>query len=259
MDVGASDEDVLGRLGALDVRLARGADEVAFAQELRHRVFRDGPGRDADAFDAVCDHLLVRDRAEPGGPVVATYRLLRREVAEGSGGFYSADEFDLAPLLDARPRLRLLELGRSCVLTPYRTGRAVELLWHGAWAYVLRHRIDVMFGCASLPGTDPEALAPALAFLHHHARAEVPWPVRAVPGRRVAMDAMPAGAIEPRAALRALPPLLKGYLRLGAFVGDGAVVDHRFGTTDVLVILPVAGIAPRYVAHFGPTAGRHAA
>jgi putative hemolysin len=135
----------------------------------------------------------------------------------------------------------------------------VELLWHGIWTYVLHHRIDVMFGCASFAGTDPDALALPLSFLHHHARAPEDWRVAALPRLAVPMDRLPRDSVDPKLAIRQLPPLLKGYLRVGATFGDGAVIDRQFGTTDVLVILPVSAINPRYVEHFGVDASRHAA
>ena len=116
---------------------------------------------------------------------------------------------------------------------------------------MLRHKLDAMVGCASLEGTDPNKLALQLSFLHHHARAPEAWRVRALPERYVDMNRMQKSAIDPKAALHALPPLIKGYLRLGAFVGDGAVIDRQFGTTDVLIILPVEKIDPRYFEHFG--------
>ena len=218
--------------------------------------------RDIDAYDEVCDHLLVLDHEEgrPGKPrVVGTYRLLRQEVAAARTGFYTAGEFDLAPLLARHPGKRFLELGRSCVLAPYRNRRTIELLWAGIWAYVQAHGMDAMIGCASFPGTDPDRLALPLGFLHHHAASAAEWRVRALPDRRVAMDRMGADAIDPRAALAALPPLVKGYLRVGATVGDGAVVDRPFGTTDVFVVMPVASIEPRYLTRFGPAANRFAA
>jgi putative hemolysin len=116
-----------------------------------------------------------------------------------------------------------------------------------------------MIGCASLEGTDPDRLALPLSFLHHYARAPEGWRASALPRRYVELNRMPKSAVDAKAALQSLPPLVKGYLRLGAFVGDGAVVDRQFGTTDVLIILPVAGISSRYVGHFGPGAERHAA
>jgi putative hemolysin len=272
----------LGRLGPLEVRLARGKKDIKRAQRLRYDVFyKDGTAiadartmlarRDKDAFDRICDHLLVIDHAAakspPDGarafkrkpPVVGTYRLLGQDAADRHGGFYTESEFDVGGLIDRHRGLRFLELGRSCVLPPYRNKRTVELLWHGIWTYVRRHRFDVMIGCASLDGTDPERLALQLSFLHHYAAAPPDWRAGALSGRRVEMNRWPKDAIKAKAALHELPPLLKGYLRLGAFVGDGAVVDYQFGTTDVLVILPVGAINARYIQHFGVDAGRHAA
>ena len=108
-----------------------------------------------------------------------------------------------------------------------------------------------IFGCASFAGTDPSAHALALSFLHHTALAPEEWRVRAHDHLRVDMNMMPKDAVNLRAAVKALPPLIKGYLRLGAYIGDGAVIDHQFGTTDVLIILPVEQIKTRYFAHFG--------
>ena len=265
----------LGRLGSLEVRLACDAKDVRRAQRLRYRVFyreRSALGlaahllrRDADEYDAICEHLLVIDNAagrasrarEPD--IIGTYRLLRQAAAARHGGFYSAREFEIAPLLARHQGLNFLELGRSCVAAPYRNRRTVELLWHGIWRYVLAHEVDVMFGCASLEGSDPRAHASALSYLHHFAAAKDPWTARALPARRVAMDTLPAGALDLRAVWRDLPPLIKGYLRIGAQIGDGAVADPHFDTTDVLVVLPVAAIAPRYIAYFGEGAERHAA
>lgn len=266
--------DVLGRLGSLEVRLATKAGEVRRAQKLRYRVFfKEGTAiadastmfaqRDFDTFDSFCDHMLVVDhnlaaiKRKPA--VVGTYRLLRQDVAEQHGGFYSDAEFDVSSLIARHRDLRFLELGRSCVLPPYRNKRTVELLWHGIWSYVKHHRLDVMIGCASLEGTNPDALRLPLSFLHHFARAPEEWRANALPERHVDMNRMAKDVIDPKAALHALPPLIKGYLRLGAYIGDGAVIDHQFGTTDVLIILPVSAISARYIGHFGADASRHAA
>lgn len=268
----------LGRMGHLEVRLATGPAEIRKAQALRYTVFYEemsavpSPAaamlkRDADFYDAICDHVLVLDHSvmvvrpfrKPEPKVVATYRLLRGEVAERNGGFYTAGEFDIDPLLDAQAGRRMLELGRSCVLKPYRNKRTIELLWHGVWTYILQHKIDVMFGCASLEGTDPRQLSLPLSFLHHNCRAPEGWRVRALPERYVEMDRLSASQLDMRAALHALPPLIKGYLRLGAWVGDGAVVDHQFGTTDVFLVLPTERISGRYIEYFGADADRHAA
>ncbi len=275
----ASTSDVtLGRIGSLEVRLAQSAGEVRAAQALRYRVFYGEMSaiadtatqvfrRDRDAFDRICDHLLVLDHDDPvptrfGEPrprVVGTYRLLRQDVAERNRGFYTAREFDLDGALAANRGLKFLELGRSCVLKPYRTKRTVELLWHGIWSYVLRHGVDVMIGCASIEGTDPSELALPLSFLHHYAPPPPEWRIAALPDRAVNMNLIAKDAIDTRAALQALPPLIKGYLRIGATIGRGAVVDRQFGTTDVLIILPVSAISSRYISYYGPDASRHAA
>src|SRR5262245_17895865 len=269
----------LGRMGSLEVRLAASRKDVKRAQKLRYKVFyRDGHAiadagtmlarRDRDGFDKFCDHVLVIDHAaitqakrplRRKPPVVGTYRLLPQEQAARHGGFYTENEFDIQALIDRHPDLRFLELGRSCVLPRYRNKRTVELLWHGVWSYVRRQKFDVMIGCASLDGTDPRRLALPLSFLHHFAGEPAEWRAAALPHRRVEMNRLAKDTIDPRAALRDLPPLIKGYLRLGAFVGDGAVIDHQFGTTDILIILPVAAISSRYIEHFGADATRHAA
>jgi putative hemolysin len=116
-----------------------------------------------------------------------------------------------------------------------------------------------MFGCASFEGLEPAKLALPLAFLEHHAAGDRAARVRALPGLHVPMDRLPADAVDLRAAMKALPPLIKGYLRLGATFGDGAVIDRQFGTTDVFVTLRVTDIDPRYIGYYGADAGRHAA
>ena len=266
----------LGRLGSLEVRLARGPREIWRAQRLRYRVFYQEMSakpdvvsrmfrRDADRFDRACDHLLVIDHAARGRfggikpKVVGTYRLMRQSAAERLGGFYTQGEFDLGPMLARHPGQRFLELGRSCVLKPYRTKRTVELLWSGIWAYLQHHRIDAMFGCASFDGTDPDALALPLSFLHHQARSEGDWAATAHSEHFVGMDRLPAEMIDAKLALKQLPPLIKGYLRIGARFGTGAVIDRQFGTTDVLVVLPVSAIDKRYTDYYGGETPRHAA
>ena len=219
--------------------------------------------RDKDHYDAVCDHLLVVDTSKQGADksgwtgrvrdrVVGTYRVLRQDMAKWTGGFYTQGEYDIAPLIAARsPKYKFMELGRSCVLKPYRNKRTVELLWHGLWTYVREHKIDVMIGCASFEGTDPHQHAMALSYLYHYHLAPPEWRCKAHAEQHVPMGILPKDKIDAKLALKGLPPLIKGYLRLGAFVGDGAVIDRQFGTTDVLIILPVEKIDPRYFEHFG--------
>ena len=269
----ADNTGVLGRIGSLETRLARSTSEIEAAQAIRYKVFVEEMHaqvtpesmrnkREMDAWDAICDHLLVLDTSIEGDTedqIVGTYRLLRQDVAMANGGFYSSSEFQVADLVARHPDKRFMELGRSCVLAPYRTKRTVELLWQGNWAYALKHRIDVMFGCGSLSGVVPEEHALALSFLHHAATARGRWQVSALPELYHSMDLMPEEAINTRKALAALPPLIKGYLRLGAMIGEGAVVDRAFRTTDVLVILPINTISERYRNYYGNDAGRFAA
>jgi putative hemolysin len=252
----------------LKLRLAQGADEVRACQRLRYRVFYEelsarpnavaaASRADTDRFDVFCDHLAVvlegsTPTSDPvmlaDGELVGTYRLLRQEVAERNGGFYTQDEFDIAPLLQSHAHLRFLELGRSCVRKPYRTKPVVELLWQGIWNYVQVHGLDVMLGCASLEGTDPESHAAALSFLAETCAAPPEWRVRAHSSRYVEMRRR--ARFDAKSALRALPPLIKGYLRLGCYIGEGAVVDRQFNTIDILIVLPVSAIDSRYSARF---------
>lgn len=261
--------DVLGRVGSLEVRLARTVKEVRRAQRLRYKVFYEEMSalpnatalisrRDVDEFDAICDHLLVLDHAPPRNPfkknkpkVVGTYRLLRQDVADRHAGFYSASEFEVDAIIAAHPGRRFLELGRSCVLKSYRNKRTIELLFHGLWQYIAYHRIDTLVGCASLDGTRIDTLKTPLAFLRHFASTPTPFSAKAVPDRYISMDLLPREAIDTKRALHMLPPLVKAYLRLGATFGDGAVVDYQFGTTDVFVVLHVEDIDARYINHYG--------
>lgn len=254
---------VLAEHGPLQVRMASSKYEIKAAQRLRYHVFYDEMSaiptrrmrlqkRDFDKYDRFCDHMLVVDRDVLGAfgepAVVGTYRLLRGEVAARHGGYYTASEYDLAPLLaNAERGMRCLELGRSCVLKSYRAKPiTMQLLWKGIMVYLERYRIDMMFGCGSFPGTDPDALKLPLSYLHHFHRAPESKQLCARPELYVPMNRMPKDAIDPKAAMRKLPPLIKGYIRAGAAIGDGAVIDRQFGTTDVLIYFPVSRIGTRY-------------
>jgi putative hemolysin len=249
------------RAGNLGVRLAIGAAEIDAVQALRYRVFYREMGasadpdtaqieRDRDSFDDIADHLLVVDHAIGSGAegVVGTYRLIQREAAEKLGRFYSAAEYDIGPIM--RFPGQVLELGRSCVDAAYRSRIAMQLLWRGIAAYVFHYRIDLMFGCASLPGTDPDALALELTYLYQNHLAPPALRPRALPHRFVEMRRMRADALDPRRVLGQLPPLIKGYLRLGGFVGDGAVIDQQFNTTDVAVVVKTDLVTDKYYRHY---------
>ena len=251
--------DITG--GPLQVRLAESAADIDAAQALRYRVFyeimgaRPLPGterlrRDSDPFDEICDHLLVIDhsRRPSAGAIVGTYRLIRRDAARRCGRFYSAAEYDISRLISYRGEI--LELGRSCVEPSYRSRSVMPLLWSGIAAYVFHYDIALMFGCASLSGTDPDALAAPLSYLYHRHLAPPELRPRALERRYVEMNRLPRDAIDPAQTISALPPLIKGYLRLGGFVGDGAVVDEQFNTTDVCVVVKTDQVAEKYSRHY---------
>ncbi|WP_142849397.1 GNAT family N-acetyltransferase [Telmatospirillum sp. J64-1] len=253
------------RSGDLEVRLAADRSEIEAAQTLRYSVFYDemgahptpemaALGRDFDEFDLLCDHLLVIDTSMGRGAegVVGTYRLMQRSQAECFGRFYTASEFDITRIL--RQEGRLLELGRSCVHRAYRTKLTMQMLWRGIAAYVNQHKIDLMFGCASLPGTDPQALALPLSYLRYHHLAPEDFRPAALPGLYTDMALLPPEEVDPKRALVALPPLVKGYLRLGGFIGDGAVIDRQFNTIDVCVIVKTDLVTDKYQKHYERTA-----
>jgi L-ornithine Nalpha-acyltransferase len=258
----------IAQAGALEVRLAATKKEVRKAQRLRFRVFFQEGGaladartaftrRDGDRFDKHCDHLIVIDHAARNRfgkikpKVVGAYRLLRSDVAFAKCGFYSADEYNISELILRHPHKRFLELGRSCVLSAYRGKRTIDLLWRGLLAYIRHYDIDVLIGCASFEGANAFAHASALSYLAHFARAGDEWRVRARDERHVPMEMLSRESVDQRRALASLPPLIKGYLRVGAMFGDGAVIDRKFNTVDVFVVMPVRQMDARYLEHFG--------
>ncbi|MEO6364984.1 MAG: GNAT family N-acyltransferase [Luteimonas sp.] len=248
---------------AISVRLAATPDEVRAAQRLRYKVFYEEWGaipdaaalaeeRDVEAFDDVTEHLIVIDhaRAQAGIDcgVVGNYRLLRGDARHGNQAFYSAREFDISRLLQSDARL--LELGRSCVLQHYRNRPVLQLLWKALAQYVTDHRIDVMFGCASFRGIDVDAIREPLSYLHHCHLARPELRPEAIGAGRVSMDRMPKADIVPARALKDMEPLIRGYLRLGAGVGEGACIDYQFNAIDVCIVLPTANLAAKYVRHY---------
>ncbi|MGI1661706.1 GNAT family N-acetyltransferase [Palleronia sp. KMU-117] len=239
----------------LSLRLAVTDADRRGAERLRYRVFVEELGGDGalvdhaarlerDRFDPFFDHLiLVDDRRDAAtcDHVVGVYRLMTDAGAARAGQFYSEDEYDLAPLRASGRRL--LELGRSCVHPDHRGGAALFLLWSGLADYVIEREIEILFGVASFHGTDPAALAMPLSYLHHHHLAPPELRVRS----RVfqPMDLLPAQDIDRLAALQAIPPLIKAYLRLGGVVGEGAFIDRPFNTTDVCLIMDTAHMNAR--------------
>jgi putative hemolysin len=241
-----------------ELGLASGAEDIREAQRLRYAVFveelgGDGPlvdharGIEADRFDPHFDHLLLRDRRRPEGDrVVGVYRLMREEQAHAAGQFYSEDEYDLLPLRASGRRL--LELGRSCLHPDYRGGTAMMHLWNGLAGYIAEHEIEVMFGVASFHGTDPAAIAAALSLLHHRHLAPRDVRPRARDEGYQRMDLIAAAELDRPAAIRQIPALIKAYLRLGGFVGEGAFVDRSFNCIDVCLVMDIARMSPGHRA-----------
>ncbi|MFM7028191.1 MAG: GNAT family N-acetyltransferase [Chakrabartia sp.] len=250
----------------LTIRLARDQREVEAAQRLRWRVFYEEmgaippqgltPGLDADSYDDLCDHLLVIDEnLDAESRIVGTYRLLRQDRLPMGGCFYSAQEFDLTDILSSSASQgQLLELGRSCVLPAYRTSATIALLWRGIAEYIAAHDIRLMLGCASFHGTDPAEHALGLSYLAHRHLAQLGARPRAIGPDAISADILPMGSYDERAALMTLPPLVKGYLRTGAMIGEGAFVDHAFNTIDICMVMPVDQITGRYLAKFSAAA-----
>lgn len=262
--------------GTIQVRMAENEAELDAAQALRYRVFYDECGahpdeearrrkRDFDDMDTICDHLLVIDTELPDDKkVVGTYRLIRREHAAKHGSWYSQSEYNIDPLIAYQGEV--LELGRSCIDQEYRTGMVMNILWKGLAAYMFRYDIKLMFGCASLHGVDPEEHKVALSYLYHYHLAPPALRAKALPELCTEMNRMPAEAFDPEkaedsltfnnikldknAGPNSLPPLIKGYMRVGCTVGEGAVVDEQFNTTDVLIIFRTELITERYMRHY---------
>lgn len=232
------------------LKLAQDPADIRAAQRLRYRVFVEelggsGPMVDheqkleIDRFDPYFDHLVLIDQRLPKGDhVVGVYRVLRGEQAEKAGQFYSEDEYDLTVLKSSGRRL--LELGRSCVDARYRGGMAMYHLWNGLAGYVADHGVEILFGVASFHGTNVQALEEPLSHLHYRHLAPEDIRVRAVEQTFQRMDLIPEERIDRRRAMSQTPALIKAYLRIGGFVGEGAYIDHAFNTTDVCLILDTA-------------------
>lgn len=250
----------------IDFRIARHADDLIGAKRLRYKVFIEelgGTGASSDhdnrleqdRFDPFCEHLILADPSRDPAThdhVVGVYRVMREEGAARAGQYYSEGEYDLTALkTSGRP---LLELGRSCIDADYRGTIAMHLLWQGLGDYVMQHNIEVMFGVASFHGTKIEPLAEALSFLHASHLAPPELRVRTVYDAYQRMDLIAPGAIDRKSAVRTLPALIKAYLRLGGFVGDGAFVDHDFNTTDVMLIMDTERVTEQAKARYAKTA-----
>ncbi len=236
------------------LKLADSKEELRDAQNLRYRVFVEELGGDGplvdhaaklerDRFDEYCDHLLLIDQSQQS-EIVGVYRLMRDDQARKAGQYYSEDEYDLTPLKSSGRRV--LELGRSCLDARYRGGVAMYHLWSALAGYVSDHNIEILFGVASFHGRDPAPISQALSLLHHRHLAPNSLRVRAKSKHYQKLDLISADDLDRRAAILQMPALIKAYLRLGGYVGDGAYVDHAFNTIDVCLIMDTAQLSERH-------------
>ena len=242
------------------VRLARSSEEVLEAQRVRYDVFYKEYGAkpssaviremeiDFDNYDHHADHLVVIDRIDGREKIVGTYRLIQENAAKKCGQFYSSSEFDISCL--EKSALSVLELGRSCVLPAYRTKPILNLLWQGIADYITEHEIDIMFGCASLHTININEIAEPLSYMYQNHLSPDDLRPRALEDRYVDMNILSSDAFNPKKAFATLPPIIKGYLRLGGTIGDGAVIDEQFNTTDVCVVVQTHLLTQRYRNHY---------
>ena len=247
---------VLLRTDTCEVKLATTFAELDAALRLRFEVFnlelQEGllasyeRGFDTDAYDAYCDHLIVKDLTL--GKVVGTYRLLRQSVAERNIGFYSENEFDLTRL--KRLPGELLELGRSCVAHSHRNATTISKLWSAIIEYARQRNIAYLFGCGSLHQSEVEDVLPLYAYLRDHYLAPEEFCVQPVAACQMRLDEGARVPYEPRAMSRSLSPVMKGYLRAGAMICGAPAFDAEFGTADVLVLLEMDKLTARYKNHY---------
>lgn len=248
------------RTGNLEVRLASNLVELDAAMRLRFEVFNleleEGlhssyeRGYDTDAYDAYCDHLIVKDLELD--EVVGTYRLLRQSMANRNIGFYSENEFELAGLKQAVEDAggELLELGRSCIAQTHRSFSTINLLWNAISRYAIERGISHLFGCGSLHLTDAAQVQQVYAYLKEKHFATEEYRVFPQPGCRMPVYGDGAVSADPRATMKLISPILKGYLRTGAVVCGAPAYDREFGTADVLVLMEMKNLADRYRQHY---------
>ena len=246
---------------SITARLARTDAEVEAAQHLRYKVFYEEfqaeaddeivkAKRDFDAYDALADHMIVQDTSLGDGPdaIIGTYRMIRRDIVDKHGRFYTSQEYDISALLG--DNTNAMELGRSCVLPPYRTRPVMQKLWQGIASYLVEYNITMLFGCGSLHGTNPDQFSQQLAYLYHYHLAPAEIRPRAHGSRHIEMNRHPKEDLDAARIFASLPPLFKGYLRVGSMVGDGAVIDYQMRTTDVCIVLPTDVVTERYQRHY---------
>ncbi len=259
---------ITGTLGTLKTRLAQNHDEIKQAQRVRYKVFceefsalkkiNSSLKLEQEQHDLICDHLLVLETNNLQTPkTIGTQRFLVKTATDKHLSFRSQNEFDMDALALKHPEKRFMELGRSCILEAYRSKRTMELMWHGTWAYAVQKQVDVMIGCASFYTQNISEINMALGLLSKISDNNPAWQVRPTSKNSIGIKQFESLVKDKKQALRSMPPLIKGYMRLGAYFSNDIVIDKDFGTIDIAVILPVANINPRYVNYYGANATKH--
>ena len=243
-----------------EVRLAKNFKDIDMAQNLRYKVFYEElkakPSiknilheKDFDELDPFCDHLLVFDCKKGSNykSIVGTYRLIRRPMTQIHGKFYTESEFNINKILLNKGEI--LELGRSCVHQNYRNKPIIKLLWKAISAYIIHYKIKILFGCASFPGNNITRFKQQFSYLYHNHLAPPSIRPVALKNDYVPMNYFDKNKINNIEVFQTLPPLIKGYLRLGVQIGDGAVIDKQFNTIDICIVLKTNSIKKKYLKH----------
>jgi putative hemolysin len=241
-----------------EVRLAKNFKDIDAAQNLRYRVFYEELKakptiknilyeKDFDELDPFCDHLLVIDHNKKSkrDSIIGTYRLIRKPMTQIHGKFYTEGEFDISKIL--RKKCEILELGRSCVDKSYRDKPIIKLLWKAISAYMEHYKIKILFGCASFNGINYKKYKDQLSYLHHFHLAPESIRPTSLPPNNIELNYLQKKDLNTVEIFKSLPPLLKGYLRLGAYVSDGAFIDKQFNTIDICIVLRSDLLKERYV------------
>tara|TARA_Y100000991_G_C21950005_1_gene339316 strand:- start:81 stop:1007 length:927 start_codon:yes stop_codon:yes gene_type:complete len=221
---------------------------VSKSKELRYKSFFGDKKElkiDSDKFDQFCDHLVVIDKSIADDFVVGTYRLLFKPKNIKNMRFYSESEFDLNKLLKIK-KLALLEAGRSCVHKNYRDGRIIKLLWRGLASYIAQKKVDLIFGCASFPSSNSVLFNKELSYLSHNHLPPKTFNSKPLSHLKARFNKINSEDYDAESVFRSLPPLIKAYIRAGAWISEGAACDHKFNTTDVLIILKSENIIKKY-------------
>ena len=242
-----------------DVKLAESRNEIKLAQKLRYKVFFSerihSPilnignfRRDSDKFDNYADHIIVKFRKSKfsKAKVIGTYRLLKQSVADKKSGFYSCDEFNLDNLLNSKIYKNMLELSRSCISQKFRNKNVLKLMWNEIYRYINENNIDALFGTASFLDTNINKIEDQLIYLNNNYKMSENIKVNALTNYKVKVDYEKKIDINLKLVSR-LPTLIKAYLKFNATIGEGAVIDKKFKTTDVFVFLPIEEINKDYV------------